>query len=60
MMSFCSKIPDFKIHLENIYNKEHLMTRFLGKVHNTVPTASLITFYKSFARLFLDYGDTPY
>lgn len=51
---------DFKIHLQNLFNKVNETIELLCKLHNTLLRASLITFYKSFKRPHLDYEGVIY
>ena len=50
---------DFSLHLKNIQNKVNKAIG-LHKLHNTLPRTSLITIFKSFTRLHLNYGDIIY
>ena len=51
---------DFNFHLKNIQNKVNKTIGLLCKLQNTLPRTSLITIFKSFIRLLLDYGDIIY
>lgn len=52
---------DFKIHLQNFYNKANKTIGHVCKLHRvTLRRASLITIYKSFIRHHLDYGHIIY
>ena len=52
---------DFKEHLKNISVKVNKSTALLRKLQSTkLPRHALVTIYKSFIRLHLDYGDTIY
>ena len=44
-------ILDLKIHLQNVYNNANKTIALLRKLHNTLPSASLITIYKTPSRL---------
>ena len=48
---------DFQGHLKSIFNKVNKTIGLLRKLHNTLPRLPLLTIYKSFIRLHLDYGD---
>ena len=51
---------DFNLHLKNVQNKVSKTIGLLRKLQNTLPRISLITIFKSFKRLHLDYGDIIY
>ena len=51
---------DFQGHLKNIYGKVSKTIGLLCKLHDTLPRLPLLTIYKSFIRLHLDYGDGIY
>ena len=51
---------DFREHLQNIFKKVNKTINLLRKLQNTLPTAPLITIYKSFVRLHPDYGDQTF
>ena len=51
---------DFSLHLKNIQNKVNKTKGLLRKLQDTLPRTSLITIFKSFIRLHLDYGDIIY
>ena len=48
---------DFSLHLKNVQNKVNKTIGLLRKLQDTLPRTSLITFFKSFVRPHLDYGD---
>ena len=51
---------DFSLHLKNVQNKVNKTIGLLRKLQDTLPRTSLITIFKSFIRLHLDYGDIIY
>ena len=51
---------DFKIHLQNVFNKVNEAIGLIRKLHNTLLRAPLITFHKSFIRPHLDYEGVIY
>ena len=51
---------DFREHLQNMFNKIDKTISLLRKLQNNLPRVPLITIYKSFIRLHLDYGDILY
>ena len=51
---------NFQEHLVNILNKVNETIGLLRKLQSILPREPLITIYKSFARLHLDYGDVIY
>ena len=51
---------DFNLHLKNVQNKVNKTIGLLHKLQTTLPRTLLITVFKSFIRLFLDYGDIIY
>ena len=51
---------DFQGHLKSIINKVNKTIGLLRKFHNTLPRLPLLTIYKSFKRLYLDYGNIIY
>ena len=51
---------DFKLHLKNVQNKVNKAIGLLCKLQNTLPRTLLITIFKLFIRLHLDYGDIIY
>ena len=51
---------DFCEHLQNMFNKINKTISLLHKLQNNLPRAPLITIYKSFIRLCLDYGGILY
>ena len=50
----------FEEHLQNVFNKINKMIGLLPKLSNLLPRQALVTIYKAFARLHLDYGDVLY
>ena len=51
---------DFREHLQNMFKKINKTISLLRKLQNTLPTALLITIYKSFVMLHPDYGDQTF
>ena len=51
---------DFREHLRNIFKKVNRRISLLRKLRNNLPGAALVTIYKFFIRLHLDYGDILY
>ena len=51
---------DFKLHLKNVQNKVNKAIGLLCKLQNNLPRTLLITIFKLFIRLHLDYGDIIY
>ena len=51
---------NFSEHLKNIFQKTNKTIGLLRKLQTLLPRALLITIYKSFIRLHLDYGDMIY
>ena len=51
---------NFQEHFEKMFNKVNETIGILRKLQNTLPRSSLLTIYKSFIRLHLDYGDIFY
>ena len=51
---------DFREHLQDMFKKISKTISLLRKLQNTLPTASLITIYKSFVGLHPDYGDQTF
>ena len=51
---------DFSLHVNNVQNKVNETIGLLRKLQDTLPRTSLITIFKSFIRLHLDYGDIIY
>ena len=51
---------DFNLHLKNVQNKVNKTIGLLCKLQSTLPRTSLITIFKSFIQLLLDYGDIIY
>ena len=51
---------NFSEHLKTIFQKTNKTIRLLRKLQTLFPRAPLITIYKSFIRLHLDYGDMIY
>ena len=51
---------DFQEHLKSIFSKVNKTTGLLRKLHHILPRSPLLTIYKSFIRLHLDYGDIIY
>ena len=51
---------DFSLHLKNVQNKVNKTIGLLCKLQDTLPRTSLIAFFKSFVRPYLDYGDIIY
>ena len=56
---FNSKL-NFQEHLKNISNKVNKTIGILRKLQHILPREPLLTFYKSFVRPHLDYGDVIY
>ena len=50
----------FEDHLKMISNKVNRTIGLLRKLHNILPRSALLTIYKRFIRLHLDYGDVIY
>ena len=48
---------NFSEHLKTIFQRTNKTTGLLRKLQTLIPRAPLITIYKSFIRLHLDYGD---
>ena len=48
---------NFGEHLKYIANKVNKSIGLLRKLQNLLPRRSLVTIYKSFIRLHIDYGD---
>ena len=51
---------NFQEHFENMLNTVNKTIGLLRKLQNTLVRQSLLTFYKTFMRLHLDYGDIVY
>ena len=51
---------DFHEHLQNMFKKINKTISLLRKLQNKLPRAPLVTIYKSFVRLHLDYGEILY
>ena len=51
---------NFSEHLKTIFQKTNKTIGLLRKLQTLLPRAPLITIYKSFIRLHLDYGDMIY
>ena len=51
---------DFNLHLKNVRNMVSKIIGLLRKLQSTLPRTSLITIFKSYIRLHLDYGDIIY
>ena len=51
---------NFQEHFENMLNKVNKTIGLLRKLQNTLVRQSLLTFYKTFMRPHLDYGDIVY
>ena len=51
---------DFQEHLKSIFSKVNKTIGLLRKLHHILPRSPLLTIYKSFIRLHLDYGDIIY
>ena len=51
---------DFNLHLKNVQSKANKTTGLLRKLQTILRRESLITIYKSFTRLHLDYKDIIY
>ena len=51
---------DFSLHLKSVQNKVNKATGLLRKLQGTLRRALLITIFKSFIRIHLDYGDIIY
>ena len=47
----------FNLHMKNVQNKGNKAIDLFRKLKNTLPRTLLITIFKSFIRLRLDYGD---
>ena len=50
----------FEEHLKNVFNKIYKTIGLLKKFSNLLPRQDLVTIYKAFIRLHLDYGDVLY
>ena len=50
----------FEEHLINVSNKISKTIRLVQKLQNILPRPALLTIYKYFIRLHLDYGDIIY
>ena len=51
---------DLQVHLKDKYNKISKAIGLLRKLHKILTRSFLLTIYKSFIRLHLDYGDIIY
>ena len=51
---------NFQEHFQKMFNKVNETIGILRKLQNTLPRSSLLTIYKSFIRLHLDYGNIFY
>ena len=51
---------NFLEHLKNIQTKVNKSSALLWKIQTILPRPTLLTIYKAFIRLHLDYGDTTY
>ena len=51
---------DFNIHVHNEIKKYYRMIGIIKRLSASVPGKALLTIYKSFIRLHLDYGDILY
>ena len=50
----------FQEHLKGIFSKVNKTIGLLRKLHHILPRSPLLTIYKCFIRLHLDYGDIIY
>ena len=50
----------FEEHLTNVFNKTNKTIGLLKKLSNLLPRQALVTIYKAFIRIHLDYGDVLY
>ena len=50
----------FEKHLETVLCKINKTMGLIRKLQNILPRSALVTLYKAFERLHLDYGDSPY
>ena len=50
----------FEEQLKNVFKKTNKTIELLRKLSNSLPRQALITIYKAFVRLHLDYGDVLY
>ena len=51
---------DFRERLQNMFKKINKTISLLRKLQNNLPRAPLVSVYKSFVRVHLDYGDILY
>ena len=51
---------DFNLYLKNVQNKVNKTVGLLCKLQNTLPRTLLVTIFKCYIRLYLDYGDIIY
>ena len=51
---------NFQEHIKNILTKVNKTIGLLRKLENILPRRSLLAIFKSFVKLYLDYGDVIY
>ena len=51
---------NFQEHIKNILTKANKTIGLLRKLENIMPRRSLLAIFKSFVKLYLDYGDVIY
>ena len=51
---------NFQEHIKNILTKANKTIGLLRKLENILPRRSLLAIFKSFVKLYLDYGDVIY